>query len=230
MKSVLKDFGISISKLSNFNKSSTHDCKDNQFQRNQLNFDNDKFANIFNRRKGQKLSRDQLVFIRNQILTTGLSIEELSRKYFICPSTLSKIKKLTNSELEFIPFRKLEHISDSKANFIKLKIWEYFQNSEFQITAPDIQKYLLENFELKWSLNLILTIMKEDLNLSFQRCLSRPNTINLDRVQALRWMFAIKFIEELNSNTLIWNIDEWTISRTTKINYSWSLKGKNKEI
>ena len=45
--------------------------------------------------------------------------------------------------------------------------------------------------------------MKEDLNLLFKRCLSRPNTINLDRVQALRWMFAIKFIEELNSNTLI---------------------------
>ena len=122
MKSVLKDFGISISKLSNFNKSLTDDCKDNQFQSNQLNFGNDQFANIFNRRKGQKLSRNQLVFIRNQILTTGLSIEELSRKYFICSSTLSKIKKLTNSELEFIPFRKLEHISDLKTNFIKLKI------------------------------------------------------------------------------------------------------------
>ena len=82
MKSVLKDFGISISKLNNFNKSSTDDCKDNQFQSNQLNFDNHKFANIFNWRKGQKLSRDQLVFVRNKILTTGLSIKELSRKYF----------------------------------------------------------------------------------------------------------------------------------------------------
>ena len=72
--------------------------------------------------KEQKLSKDQLVFTRIQILTTGLLKEELSRKYFICQSSLSKIKKQTNSELGSLLLRKLEHISDSKANFIKLKI------------------------------------------------------------------------------------------------------------
>ena len=37
------------------------------------------------------------------------------------------------------------------------------------------------------------------------------------------------FSNKLKKNILIWNIDEWTISRTTKCNYSWSLKGLNKE-
>ena len=35
---------------------------------------------------------------------------------------------------------------------------------------------------------------------------------------------------KLIDNPRIWNIDKWIISRSTKISYSWSIKGKNKEI
>ena len=43
-------------------------------------------------------------------------------------------------------------------------------------------------------------------------------------------MFWVEFSKALISETLILNIDEWVISRTTKNNYSWSIKGQNKEI
>ena len=72
--------------------------------------------------------------------------------------------------------------------------------------------------------------MKNDLNLTYKRCLSRPNNIDLERIKALRRLFSANFIDNLNSETFIWNIDECTFSWTTKINYSWSLKGWNKKI
>ena len=47
---------------------------------------------ILHREKEQKLNKEQLKFIKNEINTLGLSTAELSRKYFISSSTLSKIK------------------------------------------------------------------------------------------------------------------------------------------
>ena len=46
----------------------------------------------------------------------------------------------------------------------------------------------------------------------------------------MKWMFAIEFAQCLMKNSLIWNIDEWVISRKTKSNYSWSIKESNKDI
>ena len=43
-------------------------------------------------------------------------------------------------------------------------------------------------------------------------------------------MFSIEFTKCLKKTPLIWSIDECTISRSTKYNYSWSIKGINKEI
>ena len=43
-------------------------------------------------------------------------------------------------------------------------------------------------------------------------------------------MFSVQFSLNLKPNTLNWNLDEWTFSRSTKINYSWSTRGKNKVV
>ena len=39
----------------------------------------------------------------------------------------------------------------------------------------------------------------------------------------------IKAIQAINSKILIANCDEWTLNRNTKVNYSWSRVGSNKE-
>ena len=65
--------------------------------------------------------------------------------------------------------------------------------------------------------------MKKDLNNSFKRRLSRPNNVDLNRVKSLRWIIYVDFSKKLIDNPLIWNIDKWIISRSTKIGYSWSI-------
>ena len=72
--------------------------------------------------------------------------------------------------------------------------------------------------------------MKNDLILTFKKSLTRPNNVDFNRVKALRSMFWVDFADLLKDKSLIINIDEWTISRSTKINYSWSIKGGNKEV
>ena len=72
--------------------------------------------------------------------------------------------------------------------------------------------------------------MKNDLELSYKKCATRPNNDDLNRIKILRSMYWIQFTEVLQNNTLVINIDEWVISSSTKNNYSWSINGQNKEI
>ena len=71
--------------------------------------------------------------------------------------------------------------------------------------------------------------MRNDLKLTYRRCLSLPNSIDLERIKLLRFLFSVNFESYLIKITLIWKIDECTFSRSTKTNYSWSIKGCNEE-
>ena len=67
-------------------------------------------------------------------------------------------------------------------------------------------------------------------HLSYKKCKSRPTSVDLSKVKAFRILFAAYFVDILNNDTLIVNVDEATISRSLKINYSWSIKGKSTEF
>ena len=189
-----------------------------------------KFADYWAGLKGQKLNGDQLKYLKNEIDTSGLAIAEISRKYFIWPSSLWKIRDLSQDEVLKLPLRKIESISYSKRRLIGEAILKYSEQTENEFNAVDIQKYLINTLDIKLSLGYITSIMKKDLNYSFKRWLSRPNYADFDKIKATRWKFAVDFSKKLINNPLICNIDEWVISRSTKINYSWSIKGMNKEI
>ena len=72
--------------------------------------------------------------------------------------------------------------------------------------------------------------MKAEWILSFKRWLSRPVAADMKKIKLWRQLFPVKFIEELEPDILIANWDECSINRNTKINYSWSIKGKNNEV
>ena len=72
--------------------------------------------------------------------------------------------------------------------------------------------------------------MKNDVNLSYKRCSSRPSSINIDRINLMRKIFWINFADIIDNNALIANWDEWSITRNTKLNYSWSKSSFNQEF
>ena len=52
----------------------------------------------------------------------------------------------------------------------------------------------------------------------------------MKKINSVRNLFEIKFSKVITDDTLVMNIDEASISRNTKTNYSWGLKGKDIEV
>ena len=52
----------------------------------------------------------------------------------------------------------------------------------------------------------------------------------MKKINSVRNLFTIKFSKVITDETLVINIDEASINRDTKINYSWGLKGKDIEV
>ena len=68
------------------------------------------------------------------------------------------------------------------------------------------------------------------MRLSYKRVKSRPNGVDLDRLNSIRSLFAIKFSRLIDRDTLLVNIDESCINRKVKSNYSWLFKGCPVEV
>ena len=121
---------------------------------------------LIQRLKHQKLSQEQLVYLKQQIEAFCLSIKEISCKYFIWSSTLRKIKSMSLSDLKIIPVRKLNQINYSKSLSLKQQIMNYYNQSQCEFTSKDVEKYLIDLNSEAPPLNTIVKIMKEDWNLT----------------------------------------------------------------
>ena len=62
--------------------------------------------------------------------------------------------------------------------------------------------------------------MKDELNLSYKKIKSRPNNADFSKIRSARILFAIEFAKVINKNTLILNLDESSINRSIKNDYS----------
>ena len=76
---------------------------------------------------------------------------------------------------------------------------------------------------------LLEKILKYNLHMSFKHIKSRPNSIDLNRVKAIKQLYIVKLWQEITVDTLIVNIDESSINCSIMSNYSWRIKGVAKE-
>ena len=74
--------------------------------------------NLISRTKGQKLSRDQLIFLRSQLNEYGETVSSLSSKYLISTSALSRINQMSDVYFVRLPLRNYSKIPDDKRSFI----------------------------------------------------------------------------------------------------------------
>ena len=68
--------------------------------------------------------------------------------------------------------------------------------------------------------------MKIELNLTYKRVKPRPNNVDFNKINASRKLFVIKFSKLIKIYSLVINIDEVSINRHIKSNYSWSKREK----
>ena len=72
--------------------------------------------------------------------------------------------------------------------------------------------------------------MKKEVKLAYKKIKPRPANVNFDKIHSARSLFAVKFAQIVTERTLIINIDESSINRHIKRDYSWIFKGQNKEL
>ena len=185
---------------------------------------------IVNRDKYEKLTHEQINFLKQQLIKNENRIMMISRIYRVSPSTLSRIKNKSFEIIHNLPRRNIVKMNDKVKFEVKEAIEKFYWDQKFPFTVKDVQSYLLKRNKISISYNSVNKIMKNNWNLSFKKVLSRPIIADMNKVRLMRKLFSIKIRSELNPQTLIINWDEWSINRNTKSNYSWSLVGINKEF
>ena len=143
---VLNRLDCSCHKLNINNIHSIASSKSNKALKTNLDLNKEDSFGLLTRDKAQKLNKEQLNFIRRIIETSGLSWKEISRKYFISPSTLSRIKCIPENEFELHSIRKINFTQIDQIKEIKHKIWDYYQQNEVGFVVADVQKDLYYNF------------------------------------------------------------------------------------
>ena len=177
------------------------------------------------RTKNQKLSYDQIWFLKNIINTSNLPIKEIQFNYNVSYSTLSRIKRCPLNHINQLKSRNIVKVYGEQKEKLANTIMKYIVNTKHTSTAKEITLFVNKSLNSTYSIGFIRVFMKNHINLSFKRVKSRPRNINLDKIFSIRNLFAIKFSKIISKETLLINIDESSINRNIKSNYSWGFKG-----
>ena len=102
-------------------------------------------------------------------------------------------------------------------------------NTDFPFNSVQATELINKKLQTSYNSVLIRKLLKEELNWSFKKVKQRPIQVDLNRVRAMRQLFSVKLWQKITADTLFINIDETSINRHIKWNYSWSIKGQLKE-
>ena len=177
------------------------------------------------RTKYQKLTHDQLKFLKNIINQSNLTTSQISKEYKVSPSQINKIKQMKDLKIAIGPHKRFVKLKKHDKKILANEIIKFNEINKYPYYASDITAYV--NNQLRWdyTVQFVRSFMKNELNFTYKRIKSRPNNVNLDRLYWIRTLFSINFSQIMNLSTLLINIDETSIGRHTKVNYSWGLKG-----
>ena len=177
------------------------------------------------RRKYEKLTNDQIKYLRSLLFDNNIKVKEISVAYNVSPVTLNKIKREYSNEDSIIKQKKILKVyGNNKVKLLKA-ISNFILTSVNTLTVQEITSHWNNILNENYSTNLVRNFMANFTDFTFKRVKSRPCSINLEKVQNCRKLFAIKFAQEITTKSLIINIDESCINKSIKTSYSWGIKG-----
>ena len=143
---------------------------------------NDGLHGLNDRKKYQKLSLDQVCYIKTIYESISLTKKEFQSKFNISSSVLNKIKRRPWNQINSIKRRKIVKIYDKNREDLINIIKEYVFNSKNILTAKEIVDHANNILNTTYSASFIRTIMKKEMMLSFRRIKSRPSNIDFDKI------------------------------------------------
>ena len=126
--------------------------------------------------------------------------------------------------------RRSTKLNPSDINIVLLAMKEYLKFQTSPYTATDVKAHLKAKLDVELPVKLIRKILKYELNYSFKRVSSKPTNLDLQKILKFRKIFVLKFFVIADEDALIINVEKSTISRTCKLCYFWSKKGKHMNL
>ena len=202
------------------------DIKSNSSYDNIRNIVEDASYELNVRQKGEKLSSDQIDLLKEITRDSSIETMEICRAYNVSPTTINKIKRSTFKSNYNTKTKEYVKIYGTKNQKLIKLIKEYVKENKYTFTAKEVTDFVNLKLNSEYSVSKIRCFMKRKLQLSFKRVKSRPANINLQKINRIRSLFAVKLTKEISTDTLLINIDESSINRDVKTNYSWDIKEK----
>ena len=170
--------------------------------------------------EAQRLKMFELFYIEN------LPRSEIAQKLCVSYSTVYKVIRYselfpkTISSLFRFPNVKLHKWTKSKQ-----KIIEYIKAQSGVFNSTSLKHYIETVTGIFISKQSIASFLRSSLGLSYKRVASRPTKINIPEKILKKIIFWLEFAYLIKPEHILVNIDETLFSRSTKINYSWTMKG-----
>ena len=227
---IIEELGMEINHSFDFLKHlSSNNCTIVQ-QWSDLQHINDINNSFSERAPCEKLSPKQLKYVVHLIQDQTFNARSISRNLGVSRSLLYKIANMSYDDYERRIMKTTNRIHGLEKIALVQCIEIFIRN---RVTPYNIKTFKIlhsKSLEIFYGYDIVRDIMKNNLHLSFKRWKPRPNTINMQKLKLWRILFCIKFIWSLDSETLIANVDESTISRHSQLFYSWSQKGQPQEF
>ena len=153
-------------------------------------YTNNEFDEIFGltkRCKREKLNKDQLSFLRKEIESQRYIIRDISFKYWISPSIIKHIMKKPSEIFEILPKRRYIKIYGCQRESIKQNIM-LMQNQNLLLKMS--KNIFFEEWHVVCSLKIIRDLIKNGLNYTYKKCLTRSNIVDFNKVKTLRILFS----------------------------------------
>ena len=183
------------------------------------------YQGLNSRNKNQKLNHDKIKHIRKYIDGGDLTTKQLSIKFNLSASLISKIKRMDESEIMRGPIREIIKLNLLQKKTLSKGINCIFENNDYAIDCNDITICINDMLNTNYPIYLIWGFIKKELNYSYKRIKLRSSNADMKRIKSIRSLYSVKLRQTITSNTLIVNIDESSLNRHIKNNYEFSIKG-----
>ena len=139
----------------------------------------------------------------------SISTRDIWSAYNVSPSVVNKIKWSSYFQLNRPRAKRIvKHFRTQKVKLI-CSIKDFMKKNWSTFTAKEVTEHVNLNANSDYSIKTIRQLMKADLNMSYKRVNSRPTNINLKTINNIRSLFAVKYLKEVSTETLMINLGEF---------------------
>ena len=186
---------------------------------------------IKEKKKYGRLTDSEKLFIVKEVKLKKRDKKELSKILKVSYSTIRRVtaemwSEGSKSSKWFDPVRYTKKITKRTQEKIKHFIFD----RKFWVTAPQIAHFIKKNTNQEIAQNAIRRYLREDLRFSYKKGTPKPWSIDLDKLRAGRIWYSSELTKQVNQRTLLVNIDETSLSKSTFNNRSWFPKGNSGEV